>query len=511
MKKLIFLISLIALMAVLCLAVSAKDYAPTTGAELNDAINEAQTLNEASTFTLNGDYTDYSVSAGYQINYGSNFTFNLTGDVIVKCRFYITGSVVVNLNGHTIQNTASRGGLEGSMFCVDKTSDNNKGSLEVYNGTLTISDVCVAFQYGSLKLHDVTIKANEEPIWVSAQGCEGGGRTYMIDNCTFSGKDGTNLYCLDENSYVKNLTVLNGTLIVDSWHRHGELKSGAVLENIDATAVTTKILTGANNFTFVNCDFGAITVQGDRNGAGTHYFYDCTYTSLTPTDNKEVNAHVYTSPDCENPGTLKLYTLEDKNGTLDASYSEENPKLGHIFDENNVTGLIYESYLENGFYSSVCGRCKSGEATETVPSAQPLFISLGVSVPENGSFGLVSSYAVNVKGIEQYEKLTGKTVEYGIVAAAKANLGSNNPLDKDGNAVALEKGDVVRAEITREYAAYDFILKGLGENQLDTEIVIASYVKITKVEGEETNTSVVYIQDTQKTENLSATTYNLEK
>ena len=171
MKKLIFLVGLIALTFILCLAVGAKEYAPTTGAELNDAINEAQTLGEASTFTLNGDYTDYNVSAGYQIKHGSDFTFNLTGDVSVKCRFYITGKMVVNLNGNTIQNTASRGGLEGSMFCVEKTADNNKGSLEVYNGTLTISDVCIAFQYGSIKLHGVTINANEESIWVRAQGC----------------------------------------------------------------------------------------------------------------------------------------------------------------------------------------------------------------------------------------------------------------------------------------------------------------------------------------------------
>ena len=78
------------------------------------------------------------------------------------------------------------------MFCIDKSGD-VKGSLEVYNGNLTINDVCIAFQYGALKLHNIVIEAGEEVIWCRAGACEGGGRVYQIENCTVSGKDGTNM------------------------------------------------------------------------------------------------------------------------------------------------------------------------------------------------------------------------------------------------------------------------------------------------------------------------------
>ena len=509
MKKLLFIISLAVVMALMCIIVGAKDYAPTNGAELNDAINEANTLNEDSTFTLNGDYSDYKADSGYQVTSQNKLTFNLEGDIITHCRFYIIGKLVVNLNGYSITNKSGRGGANGSMFCLDKTSDNaQKGSLEVYNGNLTISDVCIVFQYGSLKMHDVVINANEEAIWGQAGSCEGGGRRYMIENCTFSGKDGTNFYCIDQESYIRNLTLLVGEAKFDSWHNHGNVESSAVFENLDFSKVKSSFITGANHYTFTDCKFSSISIQGDRNGPGVHYFYDCEYTSITPTGDKGAQIYVYESADCENPGTLKLYTADDKTGSYDEAYSLENPKLGHGFDASKIIGVSYESYLEKGAFMSNCVRCENGIAKESVPTAEALFDFIGFSTPEDGSYGIVASYIVNVKAIEQYEEKTGKSLSYGIVAGAKSLLGDNNPLDKDGNKVTLEKGSAIKAEITREYASYDFILKGMNENQLDIELVIATYVEITEKDGENVTKSVVYLQSTQKTENLSTISYN---
>ena len=509
MKKILFLISLAVIMALMCIAVGAKDYAPTNGTELNDAITEANTLNEDSTFTLNGDYSDYKVDAGYQITSQNKFTFNLEGDIITHCRFYITGNLVVNLNGYSITNKSGRGGISGSMFCLEKTSDNQyKGSLEVYDGNLTITDVCIAFQYGSLKLHDVTINANEEAIWCQAGSCEGGGRRYMIDNCTFSGPDGTNIHCIDSESYVRNLTVLKGEVKFDGWHQHGTRENPPIIENVDFSKVNTFFVTGAIYYEFYNCKLGTVSAQGDRFGPATVRLYDCTYTSITPTGDKGTNVYDYKSADCENAATLKLYTLEDKSGSYDEAYSIENPKLGHGFDASKITGVSYESYLEKGAYTSRCVRCESGIAIESVPSAEALFDFVGYSVPEDGSYGIVASYTLNLKAILEYETLTATTLNYGIVVAAKQNLGENNPLDINGNVVTLKKGNVVKSEISKDYAAYDFILKCMKDNQLDTELVIASYVEITEKDGESTKTSVVYLQSTQKTENLSVISYN---
>ena len=100
--------------------------------------------------------------------------------------------------------------------------------------------------------------------------------------------------------------------------------------------------------------------------------------------------------------------------------------------------------------------------------------------------------------------MTGKTLTYGIVAAGKQNLGDISPLDENGNAAILSNGSVVKAEIGREYASYDFVLTGMNENQLDIELVIASYVVVKNGD----DISVVYLQSTQKTNTLSAISYN---
>jgi hypothetical protein len=48
----------------------------------------------------------------------------------------------------------------------------------------------------------------------------------------------------------------------------------------------------------------------------------------------------------------------------------------------------------------------------------------------------------------------------------------------------------------------------MKDNQLDTELVIATYVEVTEKDGENVTKSVVYLQSTQKTENLSTISYN---
>ena len=140
-----------------------------------------------------------------------------------------------------------------------------------------------------------------------------------------------------------------------------------------------------------------------------------------------------------------------------------------------------------------------------MPSAKELFTFVGYSTPEKSdSYGIVVSFTVNLDAVENYEGLTNKTVSYGFVAAAKDNLGANNPLDTNGNTVTLEKGAVVKAEVSRDYCAYDFVLTGMNETQIDTQLVFATYVTVTK-DGE---TSVVYLQETQKTENLNSISYS---
>ena len=501
-RRMLLLIAMVIFVAcMLAFSVSAKEYNPTTGAELNNAISEAITLSEDSVINLNGSYTDYRQDAGYTaINSSNKITFELKGDSEIACRFVINGAgmAVFNLNQYTLSNKTGRGGTNGCFFFVD-----DDGALEIYNGMVKISDVAITFQDGRIKLNNVNIDANEEVIWCQQGACDGSGRLYEIENCTLSGNDGLNAYCMLDSSYIKNITIIKGRITFDSWHNHGAKECSAVVENIKASNSEICFWTSANTYTVKNSEFKKATVGGDNGGAGAYYFYDVKCTERGYTE-RNATLYDYKTPTCTEAGLLMVYSTSNQTGEEDASYKESNPALGHSFDKDNITGVSYNSYLENGFYTSKCLRCLEGTAAEEVETANPLFKFLGYSTPEDGSYGIVVSYMVDCKAIAEYEALTGKKLSYGIVAGAKQNLGDNNPLDKDGNAVTLDKGAVIKAEVGKEYSAYDFKLTGLGENQLDLELVMATYVVID--DGE--NVSVVYLQGTQLASGLGAISYN---
>ena len=71
----------------------------------------------------------------------------------------------------------------------------------------------------------------------------------------------------------------------------------------------------------------------------------------------------------------------------------------------------------------------------------------------------------------------------------------------------LENGSVVKAEISKGYASYDFILMGLNENQLDMELVIATYVITAEENDGDTYKDVVYLQSEQVLSGLKSISY----
>jgi hypothetical protein len=301
----------------------------------------------------------------------------------------------------------------------------------------------------------------------------------QIDNCYI--EKTLVVQTIMTGSYVKN-SIIDGGVSLDCWVITDQM---FVFENTTVTGSITSA-TGRTHFTFIDCTFDPSKLGLGSDGGGA-----CSLQAIT-------------SPTCTEAGSKIVYGAGDKVGTVDNDFptSDEGKALGHNADPNKVGDIYYESYLEKGEIAT-CIRCGEIMVDKSL-KAEPLFIFLGYSTPEDGSYGIVASFIVNVKAIEIYEKKTGKSLNYGIVAAAKDNLGEQNPLDVNGDAITLTKGSVVKAEITREYASYDFVLTGMNENQLDIELVIATYVTVT----ENNETSVVYLQETQKTDTLSAISYN---
>lgn len=160
--------------------------------------------------------------------------------------------------------------------------------------------------------------------------------------------------------------------------------------------------------------------------------------------------------------------------------------------------ISYESFLESGTITGYCDRCGKEEKI----SAPKLFDFKGISVPINGDIEIYIGFSADYEAIAQYEKLSGNTVNFGIVAGAKAVLSENAPLDSDGNVINYQSGSAIKAPVdkTSKYALYELRLKGFStEAHKDAMLLVASYVHITDKDGK--TVSVNYLQTKQVVDN----------
>ena len=183
--------------------------------------------------------------------------------------------------------------------------------------------------------------------------------------------------------------------------------------------------------------------------------------------------------------TVKVFTGQKTNSSTyeEITYTSETvPGTGH--KEGTVIGINYANgFLSAGTKTCTCVDCGT-EYTEEAPTAEALFVFLGYSMPEDGELAITIGFLVNNDAIAKYESVTKTDLEYGVTAAIASKLNGKAPLD-----ASLENVPVVKAPIDSEYSAFDFILSGFSEDQLDLEVVMAAYV----IAGDK----VVYLQDAQ--------------
>ncbi len=176
-----------------------------------------------------------------------------------------------------------------------------------------------------------------------------------------------------------------------------------------------------------------------------------------------------------------------------------------IYTSHNVSfenaTISYESFLESGTLTGQCTRCGKVESIAT----EPLFKFEGISIPVNGDIEIYIGFSANYDAIADYERISGNTVNFGIVAAAQSIIGANAPLDKNGDAISLENGAVIKAPVGSEieYATYELRISGFTtEAHKDAMLLMASYVHITDKDGN--TVSVDYLQTNQVVNNQFA-------
>ena len=206
--------------------------------------------------------------------------------------------------------------------------------------------------------------------------------------------------------------------------------------------------------------------------------------------------------------TGKAYTLDEVTAANTVFYTAYNAErvtvngitscsgCGMVYScnspnhEHEIISFNYESYEEQG---EMVVKCKTCNVIDTF-STPALFTCLGYSAPEDGKNGITIGYTVNNEAIKDFEKATGKIINYGVFAVLKDRLGEQSIFSDDGTVA----DGVKNADIT-SYGVSNFELKIIGftDQYKDIKIVMGAYVA-TKI-GE--TTEYAYIQGAPANEN----------
>lgn len=154
-----------------------------------------------------------------------------------------------------------------------------------------------------------------------------------------------------------------------------------------------------------------------------------------------------------------------------------------------------EKYLSPLTVTEVCSVCSNkGEVTEI----SAIILWLGYSVTEQpigGVFGISQSFYVNVDALADYEEVTDRTLDYGVVAAGGANSAP----------IYIENGALITAAGAMSFSmvginCFEIKISGIKETDFDKAVVFNGYV----TDG----TEIYYISGEKTTEAPAPITYN---
>lgn len=156
-----------------------------------------------------------------------------------------------------------------------------------------------------------------------------------------------------------------------------------------------------------------------------------------------------------------------------------------------VDSVEVTTYLEPIIVFYDCEACGMDINNVEIPA---LFKCLGYSVPESGKGEIVIGFTVNTKAIAEYEKVTEKTLEYGVFAVSQGKIENNSIFDENGN---IASGAIAVAITDYKFVAFDLKISGFTEENKDKKLALGAYVAVT--EGEATEYS--YLQADIPSEN----------
>ena len=166
-------------------------------------------------------------------------------------------------------------------------------------------------------------------------------------------------------------------------------------------------------------------------------------------------------------GALNTWTVVYNYNLCKAFYNNE-----HNVDSEKAA-LNFTSYTDK--FSEVCACQNECGLMATVNEYEPIFSGVKYSVKEDG-YALCASYSINKESLGVYNKYNeGAALSYGVVASSGLNDGETL-LKLDNGSVVANKNNVVIANVSSEYAGFDFVLKGFNESHDATKLIISTFV-----------------------------------
>lgn len=429
-------------------------------------------INTKITVTFNYNGFSHYINSGYYVNESDQtVAYNNNGIVVrspdstvrligTKAVDLENGGVSQVFNVPTFDSEAGAWNVEGANLDVYKASGHY---LQLYKGSFYIEGVraqtSVAFvltDNDASKTYEIKNSAISATNNYAVQLKSTSSKTVKIENSYMQGLEG---WSVISGSYVKNSTITGIGVVIDSWHNPGH-----VWEFINCEILGEKIQTstGRTYLWFIDCNIRE-GIRWNLNGdnGGNQY------------------SRIYTSATCEAPGSLVMKQSTNKGSGNPyanevANYSA--PALGHTGTQEWAYNYEGDKYLSKLTVTKGCTRCGLWEPT-TVAIA-PMFQTLGYSVPEFGDkLSITVGFFINKEAIQKYEEISGVKINFGCAVALKDLLGENvAPLDENGNAVHLENGNVIKADITSSINSYMDVLVNIPNEHIDTELLITGYI-----------------------------------
>ena len=182
--------------------------------------------------------------------------------------------------------------------------------------------------------------------------------------------------------------------------------------------------------------------------------------------------HTESGTDKDNPDTNLCYLV------LCTKCGLSNTYVGNDSTHDMSTVYAYANYFANGTISSTCAN--EGCIYHTTPKVDnetltPFFNELKYSTKEEGAvFGIYVEYKIDQDAIALYEKLSDKSVKYGVMAIMTSNITGNGPLNVDGTTSA---NYVVAADVTNtKLACTQLIITGNWAENSEIEITMLGFV-----------------------------------